>query len=72
MFFGTDWRFTFKLHALLSFAVTLTFAILSAEENADFAKTAAGVQALSLAACILAWCAVVCLTHVLYVCFWNM
>ena len=68
MFFGNDWRFTLKLHALLSFAVTLSFAILSAQENAE----ATTVQALSVAACVLAWCAVVCLTHVLYVCFWNM
>jgi len=68
MFFGNDWRFTFKFHALLAFALTLTFGILSAKENAEDGTT----EALSIAACVLAWCSVVCLSHVLYCCFSNM
>lgn len=68
MFFGNDWRFTFKLHALITFAVTLTFAILSAQENAEDGTT----EKLSIAACVIAWCSVVCLSHVLWCCFANM
>jgi len=68
MFFGNNWRFTFKFHALLAFAVTLTFAILSAKENDKDGTT----EALSIAACVLAWCSLVCLSHVIYCCFSNM
>jgi len=68
MFFGNDWRFTFKIHAFIALAVTLTFAILSAKENAEDGTT----EGHSITACVLAWCSVVCLSHVLWCCFFNM
>jgi hypothetical protein len=74
MFFTVDWRPTFKLHALVSFVLTLTFGILSAIENATIRKNVGinnSLYTLSLIACILAWCALPCLAHVLYCCFWN-
>jgi hypothetical protein len=74
MFLTVDWRPTFKLHALVSFVLTLTFGILSAIENATIRKNVGinnSLYTLSLIACILAWCALPCLAHVLYCCFWN-
>ena len=74
MFLGNDWRLTFKVHAFLSFCLTLVFGILSAIENDAVRKDATVPDSrytLSLVACILAWCVLICLGHVLYCCFWN-
>ncbi|CBY18585.1 unnamed protein product [Oikopleura dioica] len=74
MFLSNDWRLTFKLHAFLSFCLCMIFGILSAIENAairEDTKIDNSLYTLSLVACILAWCALICLGQVLYCCFWS-
>ena len=74
LFTNKKWFNTFRLFAVVSFLLTLAFAILSAIENEEIRRNLSDAQLKninnhSLAACILAFLALIPLTHVLWCCF---
>ena len=69
LFTNKNWLNTFTLFAVVTFVLTLTFAIMSAVENEELRTRWTNDAKHSLAACIISFLALGPQFHVLYCCF---